>query len=275
MTPAALVRWISGALIILILVLAASSSTYTVQPGYRGVSVTLGQVSTVFKDEGFGFKPPFVTQIIPVSIRQQTGQFLADCYSADLQQIKIAVRVLYRVPQASVVELYRDFQGDRFGSLIEPRVAESIKEATAQRTAELIVQKREEIKTRTLELARSKVGGILVIDDIVLEDISLTGELERAIEQKMVQEQEAAKSRFKQNQAQIEANTIVIRAKGEAESISLRGKALRENPGVIELQIVERWDGVTPLVVGPQATGSGMILPLGNLESFSQTSSTP
>ncbi len=275
MTPAALVRWIAGALIILILVLAASSSTYTVQPGYRGVSVTLGQVSTVFKDEGFGFKPPFVTQIIPISIRQQTGQFSADCYSADLQQIKIAVRVLYRVPQASVVELYRDFQGDRFGSLIEPRVAESIKEATAQRTAELIVQKREEIKTRTLELARSKVGGILIIEDIVLEDISLTGELERAIEQKMVQEQEAAKSRFKQNQAQIEANTTVIRAKGEAESISLRGKALRENPGVIELQIVERWDGVTPLVVGPQATGSGMILPLGNLESFSQPSPTP
>ena len=32
---------------------------------------------------------------------------------------------------------------------------------------------------------------------------------------------------------------------------------------------------ITPLVVGPQATGSGMILPLGNLESFSQTSPTP
>jgi prohibitin 2 len=275
MTPAALARWIAGALTILVLVLAASTSTYTVQPGFRGVSVTLGQVSTVFKDEGFGFKPPFVTQIIPVSIRQQTGQFTASCYSADLQQIKIAVRVLYRVPQASVVVLYRDFQGDRFASLIEPRVAESIKEATAQRTAELIVQKREEIKTRTLELARSKIGEVLVIEDIVLEDISLTGELERAIEQKMVQEQEAAKSRFKQNQAQIEANTTVIRAKGEAESISLRGKALRENPGVIELQIVERWDGVTPLVVGPQATGSGMILPLGNLESLSQSAPTP
>lgn len=275
MTPAALARWIAGALIILVLVLAGSSSTYTVQPGYRGVAVTLGQVSPVFKDEGFGFKLPFVTRIVPVSIRQQTAQFAANCYSADLQQIEIAVRVLYRVPQASVVELYRDFQGDPFASLIEPRVAESIKEATAQRTAELIVQKREEVKTRTFELARTKIGEFLVVEDIVLEDISLTGELERAIEQKMVQEQEAAKSRFKQNQAQIEANTNVIRAKGEAESISLRGKALRENPGVIELQIVERWDGVTPLVVGPQATGSGMILPLGNLESLNQSLSTP
>jgi prohibitin 2 len=275
MTPAALARWIAGALIILVLVLAASSSTYTVQPGFRGVSVTLGQVSPVFKDEGFGFKLPFVTRIIPVSIRQRTSQFAADCYSADLQQIKIAVRVLYRVPQASVVELFRDFQGDPFVSLIEPRIAESIKEATAQRTAEEIVQKREEVKTRTFDLARSKIGEVIVIEDIVLEDINLTGELERAIEQKMVQEQEAAKSRFKQNQAQIEANTNVIRAKGEAESISLRGKALRENPGVIELQIVERWDGVTPLVVGPQATGSGMILPLGNLESLNQTPSTP
>lgn len=270
MTPGALARWIGGAVLILILILAASSSTYTVQPGYRGVQVTLGRVSSVFKPEGFGFKPPFITRIIPTSIRQQTGKFVAECYSADLQQIRMDVRVLYRVPQAHVVELYRDYAGDAFTSLVEPRVAEALKEVTAVRTAEAIVQKREEVKSQTFEVVRRKIGDIIVIEDVVLEDMNLTAELETAIEQKMVQEQEAAKARFKQQQAEIEANTAVIRAKGEAESINLRGKALRENPGVIELQIVERWDGVTPLVVGPQATGSAMILPLGNLESGSR-----
>lgn len=254
-------------MLILVLVLAASSSTYTVQPGYRGVQVTLGRVSPVFKPEGFGMKLPFVTQVVPFLIRQQTAKFTATCYSADLQQIRIDVRVLYRVPQASVVAVFRDYAGDPFDTLIEPRVAEGLKEVTASRTAEAIVQKREDVKSRTFDLVRQKMGEVVVIEDIVLEDITLTSELEAAIEQKMVQEQEAAKSRFKQQQAQIEANTVVIRARGEAESINLRGKALRENPGVIELQIVERWDGITPLVVGPQATGSAMILPLGNLDS--------
>jgi prohibitin 2 len=62
---------------------------------------------------------------------------------------------------------------------------------------------------------------------------------------------------------------VVIKAKGEAESINLRGKALKENPSVLDLQVVERWDGVTPLVVGSGVSGANMVLPLGeeNLEA--------
>ncbi|PYJ58043.1 MAG: hypothetical protein DME24_17720 [Verrucomicrobia bacterium] len=264
MSPRTTGRLIGGALVIFVLIIAAASSNYVVQPGYRGVQVTLGKVSPVFKPEGFGFKLPFISAVVPQSIRQQTAKFEADCYSSDLQQVKIDVRVLYRVPQASVVSIFREYAGDPFQTLIKPRVAEAIKELTALRSAEVIVQKREEVKSRTLEIARQKVGDLLVLDDIVLENINLTKGLEAAIESKMVQEQEAARARFAQQQAQTEASTAVIKARGEAESINLRGKALRENPGILELQIVERWDGTTPLVVGPGATGANMLLPLGS-----------
>ena len=135
----------------------------------------------------------------------------------------------------------------------------------------VIVQKREEIKSRVLELARKKVGTLLVIEDVTVENIMLSGMLENAIESKMVQEQEAARARFTKQQAQTEANTVVIKARGEAESINLRGKALQENPSIIDLQIVERWDGITPLVVGPSANGSSMILPIGDFSVFDTT----
>ncbi len=264
MTPKTIAGWIAGALLIFILVIGGSSATYVVEPGHRGVEVTLGKVSPGFKPEGFGLKLPFVTTIVPQMIRQQTAQMEADCYSSDLQQVKIHVRVLYRVPEASVVTIFRDYAGDAFGSLIRPRVAEALNELTALRSAEMIVQKREGVKSQALESARRKVGSVLTIEDLVLEDINLTKALENAIEAKMVQEQEAARARFAQQQAQIEASTVVIKAKGEAESIVLRGKALRENPSVLELQIIEHWDGVTPLVVGPGATGANMMLPLGD-----------
>jgi prohibitin 2 len=221
-------------------------------------------VSPGFKPEGFDFKLPFITTVTPVLIRQQTAKMEADCYSSDLQQVKINVRVLYRVPEASVVAIFRDYAGDAFGSLIRPRVAEALNELTALRNAEMIVQKREDLKSKALENARRKVGDVLTIEDLVLEDINLTKALENAIEAKMVQEQEAARARFAQQQAEVEASTAVIKAKGEAESIVLRGKALRENPSVLELQIIEHWDGVTPLVVGPGATGANMMLPLGD-----------
>ena len=262
--PKTVAGLIVGALIIFALILAGYSATYVVDPGHRGVEVTLGRVSPGFKPEGFGFKLPFITVVSPQLIRQRTDKMLADCYSSDLQQVKIDVRVLYRVPESSVVSIYRDYAGYPFDSLVKPRVAEALNEITASRTAEMIVQKREDVKSKALESARRKIGDILVIEDIVLEDINLTRALENAIEAKMVQEQEAARARFAQQQAQTEASTVVIKAKGEAESIVLRGKALRENPSVLELQIIEHWDGVTPLVVGPGATGANMMLPLGD-----------
>ena len=264
MAPKSIAKLVGGAVIIFVLIIAGASSTYVVEPGHRGVEVTLGRVSPGFKPEGFGFKLPFITRIAAQLIRQQTAQMQADCYSSDLQQVKIDVRVLYRIPEASVVAIFRDYDGDPFGSLLRPRVAEAINEITALRTAEVIVQKREEVKSRALESAQRKVGDVLVIEDVVLENINLTKSLENAIEAKMVQEQEAARARFAQQQVQVEASTVVIKAKGEAESINLRGKALRENPSVLELQVVERWDGVTPLVVGPGATGANMMLPLGD-----------
>src|SRR3954463_6959518 len=127
-------KMIVGAVLIFFLIIAASSSTYVVNPGYRGVEVTLGKVAPAAKPEGFGMKLPFVTDVTPVLIRQQAGKLEAECYSSDLQQVKVSVRVLYRIPENRVVSLFRDFSGDPFISLVEPRVAEALKELTALRT---------------------------------------------------------------------------------------------------------------------------------------------
>jgi prohibitin 2 len=136
-------------------------------------------------------------------------------------------------------------------------------------SAEQIVKKREEIKTQALASTREKLNNLLVIEDIVLENITLSKELETAIESKMVQEQEAAKARFTQQKSQIEADTAIIKARGEAEAIRIRGEALRDTPGLIQLQIVEKWDGRAPLVIGGSAggenAGTNFILPLNTL----------
>ena len=268
MSPQTIARLIGGAILVFCAVIMAASGTYVVQPGYRGVQVTLGKVSPAFKPEGFGLKSPFVTRIHPISIRQQTAEDKAECYSADLQQISIASRVLFRIPESSVVKLFQEYYGEPFDSLIAPRVHEALKEATAAQSAEQVVKSREIIKTRSLELARKKVGSLLVIEDIVIENITLTKELEHAIEAKMVQEQEAAKSKYLQQRAQIEADTVVIKAKGEAESIRIRGRALKESPSYIDFQIVEKWDGFTPLVIG--SGSENQVLTMQDLERLNQ-----
>lgn len=255
---------IAVAMTIFVAVVLASAGTYIIPPGHRGVLVTMGKVAPLFSPEGFGLKAPFITTVIPVSIRQQTKTAQADCYSSDLQQINVELKILYRIPENMVVRMFQDFSGDPFDSLLSPRVAEAFKEVTALQSAEQIVKRREEIKSKALNAARAKVGSLLVVEDIVIQNVALSKELEAAIEAKMVQEQEAAKAKFVQQKAEVEAHTAVIRAKGEAEAIRVRGKAVQDNPGLVQLQIVEKWNGISPLVVGGGGGGGGanILLPI-------------
>ena len=262
MDPKIQAKMIAFGALILFVVVVVMSSSFVIPPGHRGVIVTMGKVSELFAPEGFGLKTPFITDVLPVSIRQQTKSTQADCYSSDLQQIKIELRVLYRIPEGMVVRAFQDYSGDPFDSLIAPRVAEALKEVTALQSAEQVVKKREEIKSKALASAKAKVGNLIIIEDIVIQDVSLSKELESAIEAKMVQEQEAAKAKFIQQKAEIEANTAIIKAKGEAEAIRVRGKALQESPGLVQLQIVEKWNGVSPLVIGAGGSGANILLPI-------------
>src|SRR5215510_8298646 len=182
MSSHGIARLVGVALLIFAIVIMAACGTYVVQPGYRGVEVTMGKVSPAFKQEGFGLKSPFITTILPVSVRQQTAEEKAECYSADLQQVQVELRVLFRIPEGSVVKLFQEYYGDPFESLIAPRVQEALKEVAALQSAELLVKNREQVKTRTLEIARKKVGSLLVIEDVVIQNIALTRELENAIE---------------------------------------------------------------------------------------------
>jgi prohibitin 2 len=262
--PRFIKRIVGVAILLFAIVVLFSAATYVVQPGSRGVAVTLGTVSPEFKPEGFGLKKPFLTHVYPISIRQQTRPMPAECYSSDLQQVKMEVHVLYRIPEASVVKIFQEYAGEPFDNLIAPRVQEALKEVAATQSAEQIVTKREEIKTRALELARRKIGAqFLIVTDLVIYNLALSPELETAIEMKMVQEQEAEKAKFTQLKAQIEADTAIIRAKGEAEAIQVRGAALRATPDFIKLQILQNWNGRSPLVVG--GSGSGVMLSLEEL----------
>jgi prohibitin 2 len=266
--PPFLPKVIAVGVVVFALVVLGGASSYIIEPGTRGVKITLGKASDQFLPEGFGFRTPFITRIVPVVIQQRTVALRADCFSSDLQQVSVELRVLYRVPEASVVQIFREFAGDPFDSLIAPRVQEALKEVTAVLSAEQIVKGRDDVKAKAIVAARSKIGEMLTVEDIVIRDIDLSKELETAIEAKMVAEQEAARARFTQLQTQIEASTAVIRAEGEAKAIRVRGEALKLNPAYLRLQIVEKWNGKSPLVVPADKNNSGpnLLLPLGTIE---------
>jgi prohibitin 2 len=263
--PARLFAFVIPVFVIaMLLLLTTCSSVHVVEPGHRGVVVTLGKVSEEPLPEGMNWITPLITDVQDVSVRQETEEMRAECYSSDLQQVNVTVKVLFRVPEKQVVKLFRDYAGDPFRNLVAPRVNEALKEIVAELSAEKLVKERQKVKLDTLERAKSKLIDSLELADIVIENIDLSDELERAIEAKMVQEQQAQKSRYAQEQAKIEAETSIIKAKAEAEAIKIQGEALRQNPDLVGYRIVEKWDGRAPLVIsgGNGSGASNIILPI-------------
>ena len=47
--------------------------------------------------------------------------------------------------------------------------------------------------------------------------------------------------------AQGEADARLTRARAEAEAIAIKAKALRDNPDVLKLNAIEKWDGKLPV----------------------------
>jgi prohibitin 2 len=253
-------RLVPIAILVLLALTLGLGCFYVVEPGERGVRVTLGVMSDDFLPPGFGLKLPVVTQIRRVNVQQDTREISAECFSSDLQQINIKLKVLYRIPETSAVPVLRDYAGNPFEKLILPRVQEATKEVTALKSAADIVKTREQIKAAALTASRAKIGELLIIEDLVIEDVALSRELEQAIEAKMVQQQEAEKAVFRMQQAKTDAETLIIKAKADAESIRIQGEALEKAPKLVELKMVEKWNGVAPQVVG---SGSNILLPLG------------
>jgi regulator of protease activity HflC (stomatin/prohibitin superfamily) len=247
---------------IVALAILGFSCFHVVPPGHRGISVTWGKVNPGAKDEGLTFKKPFIEDILNVSIRQRTVEGSASAFSSDLQIVMVAFKTLYRIPEAKVVELYQKFQGDPYTSLVEPRIQEELKQTTSMYRAEELVKNREKIKAEVLGKVKSAVGDVLFITDLAITNFDFTDELEKAIEQKTIREQEALAKHFELEKAKKDAEITYVNAEAEARAVKIKGEAIRLAPSVIQLEIVKKWNGVSPQSVVTGRGGADVLLPL-------------
>lgn len=232
-----------------------------VPPGHRGVSVTLGKVDPQAKGEGFTFKKPFIEEVVKVPVQQITVDGKASSFSSDLQTVDVSYAVLYRIPENRVVELFQQYAGSPYRTLVEPRLQEAIKQVTAQYKAEELVKNREKIKQAVVQKIQAELAGLIDVRDVPITNIDFSDELEKAIELKQVTEQQALAKEYELKKAQKEAEITVVNARAEAESVKIKGDALASSPRVIELEIVKKWDGKTPQTVVTGQGGANILLP--------------
>jgi prohibitin 2 len=215
----------------------------------RSIEVKFGKPSNIVYKEGMYFYNPFGTEILKLSIANQSIEKEVNVYSSDLQPVKTKIRIQYEIPDNSVKNILINYNGNVVDNFVIPKVIEALKEITSTKTAENIVKQRDDIKKRVLELSKLKLNNLVNLTDVVIEDTELSDSLEKAIESKMIQEQEAEKSKFLQEQAKIDAQTKIIRAQAEAKSAEILGKAVSDNPKIIQMEMIKKWDGKMPQII--------------------------
>lgn len=248
--------------VVVLVALMAFGAYHIVPPGYRGISVTLGKVATSQLPEGLTFKLPVMQTIYDFPIKQLRADGKAESFSSDLQNITVSFAVLYRIPETQVVSLFREYKGEPYYALIEPRIQEAIKQVAAVYRAENLVKNREQVKEAVLKTLRSSIGDLINIADLLITNIDLSDQLEQAIEQKVVREQEALAKQFELEREKKEAEITIVKAEAEARAVQIKGEALKTSPEVIQFEIARKWDGKAPLSVAVGQGGANVLLPL-------------
>jgi len=263
------VQILSGALM-----LTGLTGCTQVDAGNVGVVTKWGEIQDAALQEGIHFRMPVQTQIINISTRVHKMEASATASSKDLQVVSTRIVLNYRLDASRMVEVFRNV-GTRLvveHTIIDPALQESLKQATAQYTAEELITRRQQVKETlgvsiTATLAKSDV----LVTELSITDFQFAAEYQQAVESKQVAEQRAltakndlARIKVEAEQAEAKArgtaNAMLARAEAEAKAQELLRKTISAE--IVYLRAVEKWDGKQPAVVGE----GGAILDLGQIK---------
>ncbi len=226
----------------------------TVSYGNRGVLIRMSAVTGKVFGEGFYFKLPLLDHVVEVNVQNMKEQVNASAASKDLQTVNSAIALNYKLDEDKVAIVYQTVGANYKSVIIDPAIQESVKASTARFTAEELITKRQEVSDdiKSHLTARLQGTGVHVIEFSVI-DFDFSKSFNDAIEAKVTAEQNALASKNKLEQVKYEAQQAVESAGGRAEALRVEAKAIEQNPQVLQLRAIEKWNGVLP-----QVTGSSM-----------------
>jgi regulator of protease activity HflC (stomatin/prohibitin superfamily) len=128
--------------------------------------------------------------------------------------------------------------------------------------------KRQEIQDKVIErMIEDLKTWRIILDQVDIREVYYDGEYEAEIKNKKVQEQKALtlfevtkQLEEKFIQSKLNKEIVIKGAEGEAQALKIKGDAIRQNPGVIQLNWIEKWNGQLPTYV--MGDGSNTMLML-------------
>jgi regulator of protease activity HflC (stomatin/prohibitin superfamily) len=255
-------RWTSGGVMLLGLILMIVASIVTVQPGTVGIQILFGSAGNEPLPEGLHVINPFA-KVQTMSVRTVTytmasahgeGNVKGDdslaVLSRDGMTMQMDLTVAHRLDARQAAYVYRCYGTGYEANIIRPQIQEVARVAAKQFTAqEAYGVKRDALALDVVKLLRQSIKNLtksgcaalngqegVVIEQVMLRNISLPAKVKSAIEDKLEAEQKAQKMVF-----------VLERERQEAERKKVEATGIQQFQEIVRKGIDERllrWKGI-------------------------------
>src|SRR3981189_978634 len=229
---------------IIVIVIIAAGSWYTVDQTERGVRLRYGAVVGPGQP-GLGFKIPVIDTVEKISVRTATYTWdKMNSYSYDQQPADLKISVTLRASPDKVGDLYAKFGrlDAAVNQVVNPVVNQQVKVVFGRYTAVKAIQERGALNSAIKDAISDtlKSDSMIIIESVQLENIEFSANYLHSIEQRMLAEVEVQKlqqnaerekvqARIAGTRAPAKANAVGAEAQPAADALRLNGEARATN----------------------------------------------
>ena len=253
------VRGIGILVLLVAVVVIASSATSCVRTGHVGVVSVFGRVTGQTLSEGIHLKNPLAS-VTELSIKTQEIKERTSVPSREGLIMGLEASILYHLDPSQAATVYQSV-GPTFAEvLLVPNFRSAIRAITAGNTAAALYSDgREGIANQIMEDVRRQVAARgIIVENVLLRDLQLPESLKHAIEAKQQAQQEAQRMEF-----------VLQREKQEAERKRVEAAGIKDFQDIVSQGISDKlleWKGIEATIELVKSQNSKVIV-VGNAKN--------
>lgn len=267
-------------------IILGAMCAYKINPGYAGVVYNMdGGIEDTTLGQGFHMVAPWkhVTEY-PVSTetvyytkssedgdndKDKKKDQSINVNTKDGKQVNVSVTYAYHMDADALPKVFEKFRGQE-SDLIEAgymknEMYQAINEVTSQYSLmDLVGDKRPEINNKIFQQFRDSLEEFgIVVETFNLSDVVPDEQTKEAIQNVVNAQNALEQAKIEKEKAEVEAQKKVAEAKGVADSMLIKAKAEADsnaminsslNGNIIELKKIDKWDGKLPQYTGMDGT---------------------
>jgi prohibitin 2 len=248
-------KYILVGLIIIFVLIFMFKIYIVVDPGEKAVifNKATGNLR-VTPNEGFYFLVPLIEQPTVYDMKARTytmsiatleGEIKGDdslqALTSDGQTVMLDISVRYHPDGDNLIKLHRRIGVDYVNKVLRPQVRGIVRMIVSEfPVLDVYSGKRMQIQSQIEKsLRESFKKNYIICEEVLLRNVQFSPEFQQAIENKQIAQQEAQRMKYVLEKQELEKTRKIIEATGEAESLRLKGKALADNPLLIQYEYIK------------------------------------